>query len=932
MKRKYKKFYEKIIINIDKKRVFTDDLTTFAYGTDASFYRLTPKIVIKAIDELEIIKILKFANIDNLPITFKAAGTSLSGQTISDSILVICSFGWKNLEVLKNGNSIKLQPGVIGSSANNALKFFNKKIGPDPASINSAMIGGIASNNASGMCCGIDHNSYKTLKDIKIIFANGQLLDTSDTNSILKFKQNNKIFIDSIKNLSQSTKKNIELKRKINKKYSIKNTMGYSLNALIDFEDEIDIVAHLMIGSEGTLGFISSITYNTIDEPKLKASSLILFDNIYEACKFAENLKSKKDLVLAAELMDRASLKSVENKKNIGINLENLHENVTSILIECTSSNKNELHNKIKSIEKLLKNFKLHEKPIFLTDPIQYTALWAIRKGIFPSVGASRIMGTTVIIEDVAFPIKNLADAIVELQRLFHKYNYHEATIFGHILDGNIHFVFTQNFSIQSEIKRYENFMKDVCNLVALKYNGSLKAEHGTGRNMAPFLELEWGKDAYELMKNIKNIFDPKSILNPGVIINNNQKVHIENLKSMTPFNDIADPCIECGFCEPVCPSKDLTLTPRQRITINREIQNRKNNNQEYKHILKNYQYFGQETCAADGLCEQSCPVGINTGQLTKNIKENNKSKISLFLAHTINIFFPIILYFIKIGFILLNFLEKVIKPNGMRKINNVFKLFPYWYNTIPKTAKYKKNISNNTFNRNVVFFSSCINRTLGSSKNDINDIELNKTVESLLKKAKYNIKYIQKDTTSCCGLPFHSKGFTRESNKQKKSLLKQLNIASNYGKYPILFDTSPCAYEIKQELKNENLKIYEPIEFSLKFLVPNLKINQTDEPIVIHTTCSAKKMNLENEFLELSKKISKNVFVPIDINCCGFAGDKGFSAPQLNTSALQTLNKQINYKIKRGFSTSKTCEIGLGHHAKIEYFSILSLLNECSS
>lgn len=930
MDQQYKQFHSNILTKIASDRIFTNPIHTLAYGTDASFYRLIPKIVIKAINEDEVQTILDHASKDNLAVTFRAGGTSLSGQAISDSILVICSYGFRNIQILNEAQQIKLEPGVIGASANNALRFFGKKIGPDPASINAAQIGGIAANNASGMCCGTDQNSYKTLKYIRIVFNDGTVLDTSSDKSIEEFKDSKLALITQLKSLVREVKSNQDLYNKIKKKYSMKNTTGYSLNALIDFEDEIDIIAHLMIGSEGTLGFISSITYNTVDEAKLKASSLILFKDIFEACKFVSVLKYQDGLVNAAELMDRASLRSIEDKDGVDPSYKLLDEEVASILVECGADTKEELREKIYKVTTFANEYTLVKDVEFFDDPKEYSKLWAIRKGTFPTVGAMRESGTTTIIEDVAFPIDDLANGVVELQTLFKKYSYDEAIIFGHALDGNVHFVFNQDFSTSEEVLRYEQFMDDVCELVAVKYEGALKAEHGTGRNMAPFIEMEWGEDAYKLMIKLKDIFDPTNLLNPGVIINDDKKAHIKNLKFMTAFNPIADKCIECGFCEPICPSKDLTLTPRQRIAVNREIQLRKDNGKDSKELERLYKYFGEETCAVDGLCATSCPVGINTGTLTKDIREKATSSISKDIASLISKMYGQTLFFMRQGFRVLNLLEAIIKPSGMRGLRKTISAFPYWYDYMPRVANYTKH-SNFKYDRNVVYFSSCINRAFGTSKKSDDKRDMNIVVESLLKKGKYNIIYPNNDKSLCCGVPFESKGFKKEADESLQALLLELFEASNYGEYPIICDNSPCTYRIVQNLKDFNLKVYEPIEFSLDFLVPNLKIEQTDEPIVLHTTCSAKKMGLDDKFKDLAHQLSSDVTVPENINCCGFAGDRGFNFPELNKSALAGLKPQLKPDIKRGFSTSKTCEIGLSHHSQREYNSILYLLDQCS-
>ena len=483
---KYQNFYDEIVKKIKKEKIFTDKLHTLAYGTDASFYRLIPKIVIKTDNAKEVQDIIELSHSMNLSITFRAGRTSLSGQAISDSILVITSRNFSNFKIANDASYISLQPALTGAQANGLLARYSKKIGPDPASINAAMIGGIAANNASGMCCGISQNSYKTLKSIKLIFADGTKLDTGCQESKDAFRKTHGDFLNDLKNFSTDTKSNEELRAKIEKKFKIKNTCGYSLNALIDFEDEFEILQHLIIGSEGTLAFIEEITYYTVEDLKDKASALIYFKDMNEACSAVTKLKlardSKQIVVDAVELMDRAALKSIENDSAMPEYIKDLGSEITALLIETRALNDNQLDVQITQIEELLKEFAVVRNIYFTKDEYEYNLYWKIRKGLFPAVGAVRVTGTTVIIEDVAYPIECLAEATLELQNLFKKYGYTEALIFGHALEGNFHFVFTQDFSDAKEVKRYDNLMNEVVNSVAVKYEGSLKAEHGTGR------------------------------------------------------------------------------------------------------------------------------------------------------------------------------------------------------------------------------------------------------------------------------------------------------------------------------------------------------------------------------------------------------------------------------------------------------------------
>ncbi|MBL3519575.1 FAD-binding oxidoreductase [Arcobacter lanthieri] len=935
---KYKQFFDEISKKISVEKIFTDKLHTLAYGTDASFYRLIPKIVIKTDNAKEVEEIIKLSNTMNLSITFRAGGTSLSGQAISDSILIITSRNFSNFKISPDASFISLEPALTGAQANGLLAKYSKKIGPDPASINAAMIGGIAANNASGMCCGISQNSYKTLKSMKLIFADGTKLDTACENSKNEFRKTHKDFLKDLKKFSDETKNNEELKAKIEKKFKIKNTCGYSINALIDFEDEFEILQHLIIGSEGTLAFIEEVTYYTVEDLKDKASALIYFKDMEEACNAVTKLKlardSKQIVIDAVELMDRAALRSIEDDSSMPKYIKSFDDEVTALLIETRAINNNNLDIQIKQIEKILEEFSVVRDIYFTKDAQEYNLYWKIRKDLFPAVGAVRVIGTTVIIEDVAYPIESLAVATLELQGLFQKYGYTEAIIFGHALEGNFHFVFTQDFSDKKEIERYDNLMNEVVNSVAVKYQGSLKAEHGTGRNMAAFVEVEWGNEAYNIMKRIKNLFDPKGLLNPGVIINDDKEAHLKNLKTLPATNEIVDKCIECGFCEPTCPSNELTLTPRQRIVINREISRlenlgKKEEAQEYKRL---YQYDGIETCATCSLCSTACPVKIDTGNLTKHLRAEQLSSKDKSIANFVANNFSMTLSGVRFGLKSSNIMHKVLGTSNMQKFTQTLRSFtknktPKWSVTMPKGINININFEQQQKDKKVVYFPSCLNRAMGLNSISKEEKELFDITVELLQKAGYQIIFPNNLANLCCGMPFSSKGFKDTSNTKSSQLEEALLDASEFGEYPILCDTSPCTKKMIESFSHK-LSIYEPIDFTLTFLTKHLEFTPIDGPITIHTTCSSRKMNLEEKFKEVAYLCSTNVIIPSDVKCCGFAGDRGFNFPELNDSALRYLKQQTN-GAKMAFSTSKTCEIGLSSHSGLDYNSIFYLVNQ---
>eukprot|EP01134_Creolimax_fragrantissima_P002711 CFRG2711T1 len=951
LKHEYQAFKATLETRIDRRRIITDEARVYSYGTDASFYRMTPQIVILSKNEDEVSFVLKEALKSELPVTFRASGTSLSGQAISDSILLKADEFWTNYEVIDGGRQIKLQPGIVGARANQVLAPWGRKLGPDPASINAARIGGIASNNASGMCCGTAGNSYYTMDSLRVVLHDGTILDTGCDKSKQEFKKTHQHVLDGLTKLREVTLKDQTLTDLIKYKYRLKNTTGYAINSIVDYEDPFDILAHLIIGSEGTLGFISNITYNTVEEHNYKASTVIVFDSVAEACNATHALSSLP--VSAVELMDRRGLRSIECNISLPEWIKDLPESACALLIDTRHNDQAVLNKQRISIENAMNKFKVLKAIPFTQDPKEYRMLWNIRKGMFPAVGALRETGTTVIIEDVAVPLAKMAEVVVKLQGFFDKYNYTEALIFGHALMGNCHFVFTQRFDAQSEIDRYSAFMDDVAQLIAIEYGGSLKAEHGTGRNMAPFVELEWGKKGFALMQDIKKLFDPKSILNPGVIINDDPHAHVKHLKALTAAHPIVDKCIECGFCEPACPSKNLTLTPRQRISTFREINRLRAQVQSDVDIrrLRNleaaFAYLGEKTCAATGLCAVECPVGIDTGKLVHHIRAVNAKNWHMRFAGILASQFGVVRATSGLALRATSIAQSIIGmgtitliSRGLGKITGG--LIPTYGSFMPRgvwDGLPKANTATLT-SRKIVYWPSCATQTMGASIQATDKRSVIAATVSVLSKAGYNVIYPKHAGSLCCGQPWTSMGFYANGDKKLSELNKALLEATENGKYPVLSDTSPCAFRACSDMKSggggggvidSRIKIYDQATFTNIFLLNKLNIKKTDSPLALHITCSTKKMGDEDAMKNVANSLSSKVVIPPEVTCCGFAGSKGFIMPELNNAALKTLNHAIQ-GCNAGMSNSRTCEIGLTRMSGITYDSIFHHLDRQSA
>ncbi len=914
---------------IPRERRFDDPTSTLAFGTDASFYRLIPKLVVRVESEDEVVGLLQLAQRDRVPVTFRAAGTSLSGQAMSDSVLIVLGDNWNGREIREQGRQIRLQPGVIGAQANAWLAPFGRKIGPDPASINACKIGGIVANNASGMCCGTAQNTYHTLAGLRLVLADGTRLDSEDPASVAAFQSSHADLLESLARLGRETRANTELAAKIRHKYRLKNTTGLSLNALVDYDQPLDILNHLLVGSEGTLGFISAVTYDTVIDHPHKASALIVFPDVETCCTAVTVLKSQP--VSAVELLDRRSLRSVQDKPGMPAFVQQLSEGACTLLIESRAATQTLLHEQLGLIMASLAQFPVEKQVDFTEDAKENAKLWAIRKDTFPAVGAVRKTGTTVIIEDVTFPVEQLAIGVNRLIELFERHHYDEAILFGHALEGNLHFVFTQGFNSAEEVARYQAFMDDVAHLVAVEFGGSLKAEHGTGRNMAPFVELEWGHDAYQLMWTLKRLLDPNGILNPDVVLSNDPQIHLKNLKPLPAADEIVDKCIECGFCEPVCPSKGLTLSPRQRIVMWRDIQAKKRAGVDTTALERDYQYQGIDTCAATGLCAQRCPVGINTGELVKKLRAQAASHVKT--ADWLAEHFHTALSGARLTLRAANGARRLLGAPRLARISQSLSKasngrLPLWTPAMPQPLQpIQFSPASNDARPRVVYLAACVSRVMGPAAGDREQTSLLDKTRGLLEKAGYQVVFPENQDSLCCGQPFASKGYAEQAEHKRQELIGALLHASRGGLDPIYCDTSPCTLRLVQDLKDSRLDLYDPVRFIRTHLVDKLEFTPQDAPIAVHVTCSTQHLGESQALIDLARRCSKEVVIPEGIHCCGFAGDKGFTTPELNAHSLRSLKDAVQY-CSEGISTSRTCEIGLSEHGGIDYHGLVYLVD----
>ena len=275
--------------------------------------------------------------------------------------------------------------------------------------------------------------------------------------------------------------------------------------------------------------------------------------------------------------------------------------------------------------------------------------------------------------------------------------------------------------------------------------------------------------------------------------------------------------------------------------------------------------------------------------------------------------------------------LQSVIGNSATRSVGKAMHKvgLPMWTPSMPG-AHYSGSHTLRCSSKKVVYFPSCINQTMGVAKTDVVKVDLVDKVVDFMQKAGWEVVFPEGMNNLCCGTIWESKGMADIADRKTAELEDALLKASDGGRYPIICDQSPCLHRMREKMTK--VKVWEVAEFIHDFVIDSLEFKPIDEPVAVHITCSTRKMGIADKIIGLAKRCSTHVVVPEEVGCCGFAGDKGFTHPEVNAWALRKLRRQLEVAgVKRGFSNSRTCEIGLYTNTGVPYQSIVYLVDECT-
>ncbi|EGB14171.1 D-lactate dehydrogenase (cytochrome) [Pseudodesulfovibrio mercurii] len=931
------KFIDAVSDSFPKDQVYLDEVIVHALSLDASPFEPRAKMLVDVRSEEELQDLLSLAREHGAGLTFRGACSGINGQTVGEDVMVrFRGPAWTGIRVLDNGDSIWAQNMVPGQALNGALVPFGRIIGPDPGSISVATLGGMAANNSTGMCCTIEQSIFHTMRSMRVLLADGTILDTSDEHSRTAFRKAHEELLSGLADIRARILADDELKGKIKRKYSIRNTSGYSMNAFTEFEDPMDILVHLMIGSEGTLGCILDVCLKTVVLEPCRATSFMLFPSLENAIQAISVLSREKGLARAAELMDRVTLKAVESFPSTSDIVHTLDDKACAVLLETQARDEATLKQRTDTILELLKDIPCLTEHEFVTDPKDYARLWDMRRNTYPAFAGFGGPSEFTVTEDWCVPPERLGEAAETLQNLLEKHGF-QGGIMGHAFHGNMHFILSLPLAEQAAVDNLKGLTEDIVDVMIEHFEGSLKAEHGTGRSIAPYVAREWGPEIYGMMQKLKRLLDPQGLFNPGVLLNDDPDCNFTGLKQPWGLHEFVDNCNGCGFCDSVCPTREIGFTPRQRIYVKRTIERlrKQGDTKRAEHWEEMFRQYGLDICATDGLCQLRCPLAVDTASYMRHLRHENLSDFAKGTAHRIGRNFSKAAGLASMALTVGRGSQEIIGHGGVALVDRLArKAVGMCVPDLPamklRGGSSVPSAKANASRQKVVYFPSCAVRTMGYDKDGgPGQVPLMDTTVTLLYRAGYEVIFPEGMKNLCCGKAYETKGMSEEADRKSDELGESLLKATENGRWPVLCDTSPCLARMKKHL-DKRLALFEPIEFAKKFLVDRLDFVQLSKTVAVHPTCSTRTMGLTDSMVDVASLCAEHVVLPEGINCCGFAGDKGFTHPEVNASALAELPAQVA-ACREGYSTSRTCESGLTLHSGKPYFNLLYLLEESS-
>lgn len=923
--------------NVLKGDLFIDDLHKRLYATDASVYRILPLAVICPKVADDIITVIKFVTKHKISLIPRTAGTSLAGQCVGEGIILDFSKYFNNiLEFNQKEKTITVQPGIVRDELNLFLKPYELFFSPNTSTSNRCMIGGMVGNNSSGSTS----IKYGVTRDkvigIEAILSDGSTAYFNALNEVdlkEKFKGHNlegQLYRESIKLLkSKGIKDLVEVsypKKNIHRRNS-----AYAIDKLLDskiFDSSSNNnfnLCDILSGSEGTLAISTKIKLKLDNLPPKDESLVVLHFNSISDCLNAVNLVMSHDLY-SCEMLDKTILDLTKHNKQQLTNRSFLVEDPEAILMcELRAKSKNDLNDQLKLFLDDIKSKTLaFAYPVLMNSDIDKAI--DLRKSGLGLLG--NMIGdhkAVACIEDSAVSLEDLPAYINEFSLLMKQFK-QKPVYYAHAGAGELHLRPVLNLKSPEDIHQFKSITKEVAKLVK-KYNGSLSGEHGNGIVRSEFIPFMLGNDVYEILKQIKYLFDPNNIFNPGKIIDaspmdSNFRTDITKsakvLNTMMDFSESggiireSEKCNGSGDCRKLeafggvmCPSfrvtKDEKHTTRARANALREYlsdNNSKNvfNKEELKSVF--------DLCISCKACKTECPSSVDVAALKAEFEyQYNKlntpglrTKVFAFndeITSIIHPFSSIYNFFITNGWSskLFKKIFNIAEERSMPKISSI---------TLKKHIKHHNNKHfENNLDKEVYLFIDEFSNYL--------DTSIGIDTLHLLNQLGYKVKTLNNKTS---GRALISKGFLK---KAKTHINFNVSLFKNHIKAssPLIGIEPSAILSFKDEylrLANDKdgAKSIAKFTYTIEEFIANefnegriksTSFTKNSKRIKIHGHCHHKaigNINALKTILEIPENFKADL---LPTGCCGMAGSFGYEKEHYVVSMKMgaTLFSQVN-------------------------------------
>ncbi len=901
-----------------------DALTRLALSHDASRFLDIPEEVAVASSIDDVRALFAEATEHRRHLTLRGGGTSLSGQSITDGILVDVRRHFRRIEVLDDGLRVRAGAGATVAAVNAQLRKFGRRLGPDPASAQAATIGGIVANNASGRLSGLHQDAFSTVDSLVVVLPSGRVIDTADPQIDVMLTWEDPHLAGGLSILRRRLRADQGSLDEIRRLWSMRNAMGYQLRALTEYAKPSAIIRQLMVGSEGTLGFIAEATLRTVPLNEAYSTHVAWFDTLEDALDAASGLAGLG--FDAIELFDVDALRVVRTIPSAPLALRELELTTqAALLLELHAPDDETLVEREAEVAVALDELPHVHK---VRPESRNAPLWRVHHGIHTAMAKARKPGTSLLMEDFSVPVPNIAETVRGLNRLFDRFGFERAAITGHFTDGTLYFLLTDDFSDPARLRQFKRFVQGFVKLI-LAQRGVLRAQYGTGRVMASFLEQQVGVELYEVMREVKHLFDPLRILSPGVMFNESPDAHVTNIKLMPTISDSVDRCIECGLCEPTCPSSALTLTPRQRVVLQREIAARQADPAIIEALSDNYQYAAIDTCATSSMCQLTCPLGIDVGELVRRqrraavteVEERNwdraarnwdkTTRLASTAMSTAKKLAPVAKSLIKFG----------------RRRYGAEQVWGY-SDDLPPGSGLRRRPKQERLAKDALalYFPGCQQTLLAAHGQGVYS-----AFNELCTRAGVAVSLLNASDL-CCGLPWSTRGLTLGYETMSGHVHRAL---ATHAGATVVVDSSACTNALDHLLArypDSRPETVDVVDFVATTILPQLAVRQRLGSVLLYPTCANAHSGNGDALLAIAQAVADEVVVPAAWRCCGGFGDRGLLHPELPKAATRLAVEEIRSRTFDAYaSTSRTCEVAMQRVSERPFVHVLELLAEAT-